>query len=214
MTNITDWLMVLITFIYALVTFFILLANNSSAKASKDELAEFKRQFDEDNRARIEYEFCYVQRTWYIVRFVNHGKKTAYHVKIELDDGFIESIPRNEFQEILRNQKNKEVIIGVGQHYDLFISDNSLRGNSNLMPLTGRLSYQDKKKYKCEIFIDLEGYATFFSSASDEERLVNEIKRINEEIKNLRKTVENLCVKKDFGEDKPQRKINKTRRKR
>ncbi len=199
MPNITDWLMLFTTGIYVVVTIFIFHANNSSAKASREELAEIRRQYDEENRAYIEYEFCYERRAWYIVRFINHGKKTAYHVKIDLEDEFIDSLPEKNFREILRDQKNKEVIIGVGQHYDLYISDSSLRGNPNMKPLTGRLSYQDKNKYESEIYIDLASYASFYSSDSDEERLLREVKHINEEINSLRNTIETLCRENDIG---------------
>ena len=164
MPTITDWLMVIITLVYVVATIFICWANIKSAKSSKEELAEMKRQYAEENRPRIEVEFCYEKRTWYIVRFVNHGKMTAQHVKIELDEDFIDSIPEQEFKNILRRQKNKECIIGVGQHYDLYISSNELRGNPNMKPVTGKISYEDAEKrgYESEIYIDLEDYATFF----------------------------------------------------
>ncbi len=40
MSTITDWLMVIITFVYVIATIFICYANFKSAKASKEELAE------------------------------------------------------------------------------------------------------------------------------------------------------------------------------
>ncbi len=88
MPLITDWLMVVITLVYVIATIFICRANIKSAKASKEELTEMKRQYAEENRPHIEVEFCYERRTWYIVRFVNHGKLTAQHVKIVLDEDF------------------------------------------------------------------------------------------------------------------------------
>lgn len=190
MPTITDWIMVIITFVYVVATIFICRANIKSAKASKEELAEMKRQYAEENRPRIEMEFCYEQRTWYIVRFVNHGKLTAQHVKIELDEDFIDSIPEQGFKDIFRRQKNKECIIGVGQHYDLYISSNELRRNPNMKPVTGKLSYEDDEKrfYESEIYIDLENYATFFSSTS-EEPIVKELKNIKKEVEGLKRAV-------------------------
>ena len=44
MSTITDWLMVIITFVYVIATIFICWANIKSAKASKEELTEMKRQ--------------------------------------------------------------------------------------------------------------------------------------------------------------------------
>lgn len=50
---ITDWLMVGITLVYVIATCIICKANITSAKATKEELAEIKRQFDESKR--LEY---------------------------------------------------------------------------------------------------------------------------------------------------------------
>ena len=196
MPLITDWLMVVITFVYGITTIFICWANIKSAKASKEELAEMKRQYAEENRPHIEVEFCYERHTWYIVRFINHGKLTAKHVKILLDEGFINSLPEQTFKNILLKQREKECIIGVGQHYDLYIASNELRGNPNMKPVTGKLSYQDESsKYESDIYIDLENYATFFSSTS-EDPMVKELKNISKEIGKLKHAIVALDVSK------------------
>lgn len=196
MPLITDWLMVVITFVYVVATIFICWANIKSAKASKEELAEMKRQYADENRPRIEIEFCYERRTWYIVRFINHGRLTAQHVKIILEEEFIDSLPEPGFQDTLRKQRKKELIIGVGQHYDLYIASNELRGNPNMKPVTGKLSYQDESgKYESDIYIDLENYATFFSSTSDDP-MVKELKNIKKEIEGLKRAIVALDVSK------------------
>ena len=172
------------------------MANIKSAKASKEELAEMKRQYADENRPRIEIEFCYERRTWYIVRFINHGRLTAQHVKIILEEEFIVSLPEPGFQDTLRKQRKKEFIIGVGQHYDLYIASNELRGNPNIKPVTGKLSYQDESgKYESDIYIDLENYATFFSSTSDDP-MVKELKNIKKEIEGLKRAIVALDVSK------------------
>ena len=53
MPTITDWLMVGITFIYALVTILILIQNSKSAKATKEQVEESKRQYEETKRLDI-----------------------------------------------------------------------------------------------------------------------------------------------------------------
>ena len=196
MPTITDWLMVIITLVYVIATIFICWANIKSAKASKEELAEMKMQYAEENRPHIEVEFCYERRTWYIVRFINHGKLTAQHVKIVLDEDFISSLPEQGFKDILFKQRQKECIIGVGQHYDLYIASNELRGNPNMKPVTGKLSYQDESgKYESDIYIDLENYATFFASTSDDP-MVKELKNIKKEIEGLKRAIVALDVSK------------------
>lgn len=188
--------MVIITLVYVIATIFICWANIKSAKASKEELAEMKRQYAEENRPHIEVEFCYERRTWYIVRFINHGKLTAQHVKILLDEGFISSLPEQAFKDTLLKQREKECIIGVGQHYDLYIASNELRGNPNMKPVMGKILYQDESgKYENDIYIDLENYATFFSSTSDDP-MVKELKNIKKEIEGLKRAIVALDVSK------------------
>lgn len=193
MPTITDWLMVCITLIYVVATILICWANFTSAKASKEELAEMKRQYAEENRPRIEVEFCYERRTFYFIRFVNHGKRTAQRVKIELDEGFIDSLPNIENRNLLLKQKYKECIIGVEQHYDLFIGGNDLRETPNIKLITGRLTYHDENSvYKRDIYIDVDNYSTFFSTNDDS--IANELKCIKKEIEGIKCAVSTLAV--------------------
>lgn len=114
MPTITDWIMVLITAVYVIATIVICRANIKAADASRAQLVEMKRQYAEENCPIIELEFLYLQRTWYVVRFINHGKQTAQHVKIMLAQEFIDSLPEPKFRDMLEKQKAKECIIGVG----------------------------------------------------------------------------------------------------
>lgn len=193
---ITEWLMVGITAVYVVATIFICLANLKSAKASKEQLTEMKLQYAEDNRPRIEVEFCYKQRTWYIARFVNHGKHTAQHVQVLLNQEFIDSLPNKTLREVLEKQREKEAIIGANQHYDLYIAGNELRGNPNMKPLKGKVKYQDDRiQYENDIFIDLKNYMTFFSSTGDEDNLIKAVKNNTEEIKGIKLAIQKMILK-------------------
>lgn len=57
MPKITDWLMVGITGIYVIATIFICVFNAISAKATREQVAESKRQFEETKR--LEYMPCF-----------------------------------------------------------------------------------------------------------------------------------------------------------
>lgn len=185
-----DWVMVIVTGIYVVATIFICRANIKSAKASKEQLKELQRQYAEANRPNIEIEFHYLKRACYILRFVNHGEKTAQHVKINLNQDFIDSLPEVSFRKELERIKEGECIIGVGQHYDLFIGSNQLRENPNMKPLTGTVEYEAQGNcYKSDIFVDLEHYLTFYSISTDEEDLLKSIKKVNEELKSIRQTL-------------------------
>lgn len=69
-----------------------------------------KRQFSEENRPNIEVEFLYIKRSFYGLRFINHGKCTAQQVKICLDTDFINSITETSFSDLLKNQKIDHVL--------------------------------------------------------------------------------------------------------
>lgn len=188
-----DWVMVIITGIYVIATALICLANFKSANASKEQLKEMQKQYAEMSRPQIEIEFHYIKKAWYIARFVNHGNQTAQHVRINIDQCFIDSLSEEPIKNELKRIKGKECIIGVGQHYDLFVGSNKLRGNSNMKPLTGSIEYEAQGQiYKSDMFVDLEHYMTFFSTTTDEEELLNSLKTISNELKDINRSISSL----------------------
>ena len=201
MPTITDWLMVVITAVYVMATIAICWANIQAANATKAQLKEMKRQYAEENRPIIETEFHYERRTWYIIRFVNHGRQTAQHVKIELDQEFIESLPEEAYKSILLKEKGKECIIGVGQHYDLYVGSNAMRDNPNMRPVTGNIYYDGyQNSYSDKVFIDLKNYMTFFSSTTDNDDLLKAVKKNAEELKGIRNELQSLRAQGDKHE--------------
>ena len=169
-----EWIMVIITGIYVVATIFICWANIKSANASKEQLKEMQKQYAETNRPLIELEFHYTRRTWYIVRFVNHGNRTAQHVRINLDQSFIDSLPEESFRNELEWSKGRECIIGVDQYYELFIGSNKLRSNPNMTP---------------DLFVDLEHYMIFLSATTDEEDLLKSVNKISDQLKGIRQAL-------------------------
>ena len=193
--------MILITAIYVVATLVICLVNCLSTKAAREELKEMKRQYDAENCPRIEYEFHYEQRTWYILRFTNHGRKTAYHVKILLSPEFIQSLPEQSFQEQLNKINGKECIIGVGQKYDVYIGSNDLRGNPNMKPLQGQIKYSWEDQERVSDFcIDLNHYLTFFSSTTEEEKMYNTVKDIEKDLSGIKNDLNLLVQHRGKGE--------------
>ena len=185
-----EWIMVIITGIYVVATIFICWANIKSANASKEQLKEMQKQYAETNRPLIELEFHYTRRTWYIVRFVNHGNRTAQHVRINLDQSFIDSLPEESFRNELEWSKGRECIIGVDQYYELFIGSNKLRSNPNMTPLTGTINYEAQgKEYKSDLFVDLEHYMIFLSATTDEEDLLKSVNKISDQLKGIRQAL-------------------------
>ncbi len=196
-----DWVMVIITGVYVVATIFICWANIKAANASKEQLQEMQKQFAETNRPIIELEFHYSRRTWYIARFINRGKLTAQNVRINLDQEFVDSLPEELMRQELERIKGKECIIGAGQHYDLYIGRNQLRGNPNMKPLTGTIEYESQgKTYQSDLFVDLEHYMTFFSSTTDEEDLLKSVKKIGDELNCIKQVLSIQSTNKEDSE--------------
>lgn len=190
--SITDWLMVVITFVYVVATIYIMRANNKSAKATRDQVDEMRRQFDEMNRPSISVELVYEKRSFYMLRFTNHGNRTAEHVTFEFDPAFVDSLP-DSFRKYVVDTKGKECVIGVGQHYDLILSNNELRGKKDLVPVKGVVTYQCCGREFSDTFsIDLLNYMTFYSVNSEEEDLLKAIKEHNLELKRIRVSLEKI----------------------
>lgn len=189
-----DWWMVIITAIYVAATIVICYANIRTAKISKKQLVEMQRQFTEENRARVEVEFLFEKRMVYGLRFVNHGRRTAQNVRIQLDSAFVESISENEFAEMLCKITGKECIIGVGQHYDVFFGSAShYRNNPNQVAATGIVHYQSNgTEYQSEFYVDLENYAAIFSIVSEQEDMQRKIDRLISELTGIRETLESM----------------------
>ena len=85
----TDWIMIIITAVYVIATIFICVANFKSAKATRDQITEQKRQFDETNRAYVTVHFEVSPSKLYTLCICNHGNKIAKGVHLEFEDSFI-----------------------------------------------------------------------------------------------------------------------------
>lgn len=83
-----DWLMVIITAIYVVATIFICLANIKSAEATREQLVESKRQFDEENRAYVTVTFDVIRGGLMVLCVENHGKQIANDVKVHISSDF------------------------------------------------------------------------------------------------------------------------------
>ena len=91
MPIITDWLMVAITAIYVIATIFICAANIQSANATKGQIAEMQRQFQEMNRPYVTCEYILGSRAFCGIRICNHGNMVAKNLIIRVNQKFIDS---------------------------------------------------------------------------------------------------------------------------
>ena len=188
----SDWAMVFITLVYVIATIFICLANFMSAKASKEQLIEMQKQFEENNRPYVEVEFIFVKHAIYGLRFINNGNIAAKNVKIKLSSDFIDNLEIS-MKEMLKKQEGKSCIIGAHKNYDLYLGTCKYLKENCKVPANGKITYfANGKKYEEQFSVDLENYMTIFSVNSDYEDMLEIIKKQNFVLKELKKTADNL----------------------
>lgn len=194
----------ILTFLTVIATFFTCWCSYKSARATMDQVAEMRRQFEEENRANIDVEFLYEKRAYYGLRFVNRGRCTAHQVEIIFEDSFIDSIKEEIFSDLLKKQRGKTCIIGIGQHYDVFIGSNEYRRNPHKVPAKGVVKYvSDGQPYETEFVVHLENYVTIFSVNSVQEDLANKIMKqtsVLKEIKGELKEINQSLSEKDSND--------------
>ena len=196
-------LTLIVTTIYAWVTYRILKANSSSAEAAKQQLNEMKRQYDEENRPNIEVELVVLRNTALALRFVNHGKRTAQKVSITVSQEFVESLKNRELADMIIRQRGKTCVIGTGQHYDLYICDMEYMRGSNRVPVSGSVSYSsDSASYSSEYYMDLSNYMSYFSLGTTEKSISKILQEQTRELTSINNSLQGIkTVLKEEGQE-------------
>lgn len=203
--NMTDWAMVVLTGIYVVATIIICYFNYGSTKAAREQAAEMRRQYEEENRPYITVELIYERKTFYGLRFSNHGKRLANHVAIRLDQTFLHSIDEPSFKKALEHSQGKECIIGIGQHYDLYFGSNNIRAKVGKVPLVGTVTYQDSgRSYSEDFRIDFEMYATFYSVNTDTDDFLKEIKGQTRVLKQIGENLREIAINSRANTEAPE----------
>lgn len=190
----TDWLMVIITFVYVVATILICIFNAKSAKEAREQTKQMRIQFALTNRPRMTVEIVYLKRLIWALRFTNHGVITAYNTRIIINQDFVDGLPEEKFRQIVKTEIEKVRTIGVNQHYDIYFGGPKFRGANKTPILKGRMRYTgaDDALFVEDFAIELTNYATFFSVNSSEEDLKNAINAQTKELEQIRHAIDNL----------------------
>lgn len=157
--NWSDWSLVVITLAYVIATIFICYFNYRSAKATRDQVQEQKRQFDEVNRPNVDVSCKNVRGGLECLKIENTGKKLAKNIKLKINEDFLQSI-----QGVLGNKNltglNASIFsLGIGQ--ELFVALCGPRDYGKLcaVPLRVDISYEDDRQvYTGHATIDFSQY--------------------------------------------------------
>ena len=194
--SITDWLMVGITFVYVVATIFICVANYKSARATREQVAEAKRQFEEANRAFVTVTFEVVRGGLLVLQIKNEGHRIADKVNIHLAPKFVENLP-DEFAQRHAEMLCKSVFqLGIGQAKYLTLGGNIQLESIASELLSVEISYQDSfAQYHETSEIDCSQYFWELLYESPTDDLYQEIKKLSKSLQSIDKSMQKQLQK-------------------
>ena len=182
-------LMVIITFVYVVATCFICVANIRSAKATKEQVAEAKRQYDEENRA-------FVTVTFDVIRGGLAALCIDNNVEINISSEFVDNMDDNRSRTLVNKLCSSSFTLGIGRRWYLCLGSHIELKTLGKVPLSVEISYSDSRsQYHETTTIELDQYfwSLIYDSAAEDAR---------EELKNMTKSIESI--------DKSMKKIQQT----
>jgi len=170
--NISEWILIGITTVYVIATILICIFNYRSAKATREQVLEQKRQFDEINRPNIDIVVEIVRKGIICLRIENTGKRLAQNIKMNICDEFINQLKLINERNTFNLLANSIFRLGIGQIWYLYIClSEELTQLSNVL-LKIDIFYKDYKQqaYNEYTVIDLNQYswALLYNSPLDD----------------------------------------------
>lgn len=184
----TEWIMVIITGIYVVATILICVFNYRSAKATRDQVAESRRQFEESNRAFVTVNFEIVRNGLAVLRIHNRGKRIANNVKIRISDEFVNNIP--DFRDSIIKLNNSSFILGIEQSWYICMGSHIELEQMGKQIMHIDIMYSDSKSdYSQQLDIDLTQYfwSLIYNNAFSD--LYSQAKETNKYLKSIESTL-------------------------
>ena len=191
MSTVTDWLMVVITFVYVIATFFICYFNNKSVKATREQLAESKKQFEESNRPHVIAGLRVESDIFMCLYIKNIGNDVAENVEIRINQDWLELIKDGFYLEPLKELVSERfmlvpeqeitrafthVIVGVGNQWLDVFDEHSVTVSVSYNKKNSTLKYCEKFSYNIKLFRNM------FKEKEEHEK---EIREISKSLKDL-----------------------------
>ncbi|MGX8700962.1 hypothetical protein [Caproiciproducens sp.] len=193
----TDWIMIAITVIYVIATILICIFNYRSAKATREQVAESKRQFEESNRASVTVTFELIRSGLAVLHIQNHGKRIAQDVNIKVSSAFLENMADNADKEHIEKLSSSSFALGIGQSWYICIGSHLQLEQMSKELLTIDISYTDSTSHYHEsAVIDLKQFFWALIYDSPAEDTYQEMKNITRYLKSIDKSITSLqkCV--------------------
>ena len=186
----TDWIMIAITAVYVIATIFICIFNYRSAKATREQLAESKRQFEENNRAFVTVTFETIRGSLLVLNIHNHGHQVANNVSVKINPEFIANVPDKEY---LVKLCESSFTLGVDKSWFVCFGGTPELGKISNIPLKITICYSDIfSTYSESTTIDLKQYLWSIIYDSPTEDTYQEMKKMTKSIQSMDKSIQKL----------------------
>lgn len=180
----------LITVVYVVATIFICWANIRSAKATRAQVAEQQREFEETNRAFVTVTFEIIKSGLAVLHIQNHGKRIATSVSVHISEAFIENMADTMDREHVQKLCQSIFTIGIGQSWYICIGSHLQLEQMSKELLTITISYRDSVAQYCETTsIDLKQYFWSVIYDSPTEDIRQELKHNTKELKSIGESI-------------------------
>ncbi|WP_411677771.1 hypothetical protein [Caproicibacter sp.] len=203
----TNWIMIAITAIYVVATILICIFNYRSAKATREQVAESKRQFEETNRAFVTVTFEIIRSGLAVLHIQNHGKRIAQDVNVTVSSAFLANMADNSDKEHIEKLNNASFTLGIGQSWYIGIGSHLRLKQMSKELLTIDISYADRiSHYHESTVIDLKQFFWALLYDSPTENTYQEMKSITKHLNSIdhSMTVLQKCVSAQIAEsEKP-----------
>ena len=190
-----DEIMIAITAVYVIATIFICIFNYRSAKATREQLAESKRQFEENNRAFVTVTFETIRGSLLVLNIHNHGHQVANNVSVKINPEFIANVPDKEY---LVKLCESSFTLGVDKSWFVCFGGTPELGKISNIPLKITICYSDIfSTYSESTTIDLKQYLWSIIYDSPTEDTYQEMKKMTKSIQSMDKSIQKLQKRMD-----------------
>lgn len=181
-----DWIMVAITAVYVIATILICIFNYRSAQATRQQVAESQRQFEESNRAFVTVTFEIIRSGLAVLHIQNHGKRMANNVRIIVSDSFINNVQDQRDKASILRLKESSFTLGIGQSWYICIGSHLQLRQMGTELLHIDIEYSDSKMaYSESVDIDLVQFFWSLIYDSPIEDIYQQAKEINKHLKSI-----------------------------
>lgn len=155
----TEWIMTALTAAYTLLTILIVISNYFMAKATNQQVAELRKQFEEQNRPYICIRFQQIRSGLLCLAIENTGNSPARDVIISINEAFIDKISHEKFNGRLHDLTKSSIFLSPAQAMYCTLGVSSNFDRIKAQPLIADLTYTGNgREYQEHIEIDISAY--------------------------------------------------------